>query len=309
MAGCVSPDFTTKLIQFAPAKINLFLKVVRKRSDGYHDLYTMMQKLDLCDRIELQLKNTPGIQLRCSIQDIPSGPGNLAWKAAEAFLRVCGKYDTYGVELYLEKQIPSAAGLGGGSSDAGAVITGMNTLLGTNLAETELIALGKTIGADVPLFVTEHNAVIAEGIGEILTPVPPLSEYIFLLVHPNFPVSTKMVFDNFALTGAAKTSTLLDSMAGGLPNTTLSEMENELECVTELLHPEIAEIKKKLIKMGAVLALMSGSGPTVFGVFPKTTDRNSIESSMLKLQEEHDCKVFVTHTWAGASPSGKGTGF
>jgi 4-diphosphocytidyl-2-C-methyl-D-erythritol kinase len=284
----------TSLCLTAPAKINLFLRVLGKRPDGYHELETWMQKVGLYDRLSLTLRERPGISLRCTGEDLPADPSNLAWRAASAFMTASSVGD-WGVDIVLEKKIPVAAGLGGGSSDAGAVLRGLNDLFGNVLAEDALMELGGRLGADVPFFVSSHAAVLATGIGEKMKPLDSLDSCTFVLVNPGFAVSTKWVYENFALTKDAKNSTFSGPQKSDPCPFSLSKGLNDLEEVTIGRYPEIAEIKKVLLAAGAVSALMSGSGPTVFGAFPDQDGPYpaDIGSVAYKLHQEFGGRVFV----------------
>jgi 4-diphosphocytidyl-2-C-methyl-D-erythritol kinase len=287
----------------APAKVNLFLRVLTKRPDGYHEVETWMQKLTLYDRIALTIRKGADIRLTCTRDDLPDDETNLAWKAAAAFFAASRYGGRYGVDIVLEKNIPVAAGLGGGSSDAGTVLKGLNILFGNEFSETALLDLGGRLGADVPFFITGYDAVLATGIGDKMVVIDSLPHHTFLLVNPGFSVSTRWVYENFALTRDAKNSTLpgfQKSDSGTLP---LEGITNDLEQVTFGRYPELGEIKKKLLKAGAVAALMSGSGPTVFGIFPSDTRRGAavdIRGVAQKLQQEYGDNVFVVKAVTGA---------
>ena len=252
----------------APAKINLYLKVTGQRADGYHCLETLMQKVGLYDELELQ-PCAAGIHLQCAGKGIPHDRGNLVYRAAEVFLQATEAQrngSIGGVKLALTKRIPVAAGLGGGSSDAAATLKGLNQLYGCGCADEELAAMGLRLGADVPFFLADAPAAVATGIGEILTPVAPLSGHSVLLVNPGFSVSTRWVYQTFALTRQENGSNLKNSQEdvdGSLATTS----RNDLEAVTVRKYPEIERLKAELLQNGAVQALMSGSGPTVFGLF------------------------------------------
>ncbi len=259
----------------APAKINLFLQVTGRRPDGYHELVSLMQKLRLADTLNVQLVDG-AISLTCTDPALPVDDGNLAWRAAEHFFRHTGCRG--GARITLEKKIPVAAGLGGGSSDAAAVLLALNHLCRAGLTEDELADLGLTLGADVPFFVRTAPAALARGIGERLTPARGLSLGTVLLVNPGFPVSTKWVYENLALTSEgnpyilAPGSATLNSGYFGSGSIDLKAAEtaffvNDLESVTINNYPEIGRIKESLLDFGARVALMSGSGPTVFGLF------------------------------------------
>jgi 4-diphosphocytidyl-2-C-methyl-D-erythritol kinase len=250
------------LILSAPAKINYLLDVIAKRPDGYHDLRMIMQRVNLCDQITLTVTDTPEINVTCSTPGAPNGPKNIAWKAAKALLDLSksGK----GATIEIRKNIPTAAGLGGGSSDAAAVLMGLNELLETGFSEMKLMEVGCTLGADVPFFIFKKTA-LAEGIGEKLTLLPEMPKCWILLINPGVHVSTAWVYRSLQLTSARELNKMpkffesVDQIA--------SFLSNDLEAVTIAAFPIIAEIKNRLMNTGAVGSMMSGSGPTVFGMF------------------------------------------
>ena len=263
----------------APAKINLFLRVTGRRADGYHTLQTRMQKVGLFDLLKVQ-RGGEGVRLHCVGADLPENADNLVHRAASLFLETVAQRrgrTLGGVKISLTKNIPIAAGLGGGSSDAAAALKALNSLFETGLTAGELAAMGLELGADVPFFLADTPAALAVGIGEILTPVAPLSGCFVLLVNPGFSVSTRWVYQTFALTKEEKTTIFknfresadpavrlgLSVTVKGLP----AALENDLETVTITRYPEIGRIKEELLAHGAVAALMSGSGPTVFALF------------------------------------------
>ena len=263
----------------APAKINLFLRVTGRRADGYHTLQTRMQKVGLFDLLEVQ-RGGEGVRLHCVGADLPENADNLVHRAASLFLETVAQRrgrTLGGVKISLTKNIPIAAGLGGGSSDAAAALKALNSLFEAGLTAGELAAMGLELGADVPFFLADTPAALAVGIGEILTPVAPLSGCFVLLVNPGFSVSTRWVYQTFALTKEEKTTIFrnfresagpagrpcLSATVEGLP----AALENDLETVTITRYPEIGRIKEELLARGAVAALMSGSGPTVFALF------------------------------------------
>ena len=290
------------LCLYAPAKINLFLKILARRPDGYHELQTWMQKLALFDRVSLTLRDGSGIRLRCTGGDLPADETNLAWKAASVFFSASRHGAQRGVDITLEKNIPVAAGLGGGSSDAGAVLRGLNILFGNEFPQDVLLGIGGRLGADVPFFIAEHEAVLATGIGDRMEPVRSLDQCTFVLVNPGFAVSTRWVYENFALTKDTKNSTLTGFQKLNSDIFLTTGMTNDLEWVTTGRYPEIAEIKKKLRAAGAVTALMSGSGPTVFGVFPDEAGPYPVDISgvVQKLRQEYGDKIFVVRAGVGA---------
>jgi 4-diphosphocytidyl-2-C-methyl-D-erythritol kinase len=246
----------------APAKVNYLLDVIRRRPDGYHELRMVMQRVNLCDELTITLTDTPGITVTCGKNGVPDGPGNIAWKAASILLELAD--GSQGVEISIVKNIPVAAGLGGGSSDAASVLTGMNELLQLGLSDQRLMKIGVKLGADVPFFIFKKTA-LAEGIGEALTVMPEMPTAWVLLVNPGVHVSTAWVYKNLKLTNRGeldKLPTFYESVAD-----ICSIFANDLESVTIPAFPVIADIKNGMLRHGAQGAMMSGSGPTVFGLF------------------------------------------
>jgi len=246
----------------APAKVNYLLDVIRKRPDGYHDLRMIMQRVNLCDEITINLTDTPELSVTCGKKGVPDGPGNIAWKAARTMLDLAGTGQ--GANISMVKNIPVAAGLGGGSSDAATVLMGMNEILGLNLSDQRLMEIGLKLGADVPFFIFQKTA-LAEGVGEQLQAMPPMPKLWILLVNPRVHVSTAWVYQNLQLT-TRQNEYNIPRFCGSIAE--ICEMlSNDLEAVTIRRFPVIQQIKERLISVGASGALMSGSGPTVFGVF------------------------------------------
>lgn len=263
----------------APAKINLNLHITGRRSDGYHLLDSLMQKVSLYDEVDLELCPA-GISLECSGEPVPAGRENIVVRAAELFFDATAdrrRKNSSGVRIKLIKRIPVAAGLGGGSSNAAAVLRGLNILCDCPCSDEELVRLGLQLGADVPFFLIGAGAARAAGIGEILHPAPSLQNVSVLLVNPGVSVSTRWVYETFALTKHRRADKV-----SGLQNETYKAvgwcnarenpalpavMENDLEVVTIAKVPEVGLIKDGLLAGGAFVALMSGSGPTVFGLF------------------------------------------
>lgn len=253
----------------APAKVNYLLDVIRRRPDGYHDLRMVMQRVNLCDEITISLVDAPEITVTCGKNGVPDGPGNIAWKAARAMLDLAGSGQ--GATIAITKNIPVAAGLGGGSSDAAAVLMGMNELLGLGLSDRKLMDIGLKLGADVPFFIFKKTA-LAEGVGELLSPLPEMPAAWVVLVNPGVHVSTAWVYRNLQLTNRGELAKL-PYFYGSIEDI-CSIFSNDLESVTIPSFPVIAEIKASMLRLGALGAMMSGSGPTVFGLF---RDRDSAE--------------------------------
>ena len=253
----------------APAKINLFLHVTGRRPDGYHTLFTLMVPVGLYD--ELEIDTGPGsIRVACDDPRLPGGRHNLAFQAASVFLQHCENLPDVqprpGISIFIRKQIPLAAGLGGGSSDAAAVLTGLNRHYGYPFGPIELNRMGLEIGADVPFFLYGRPAVVT-GIGEIIAPYPHSLPYHILLVFPGIRVSTAQVYKNLDLGLTNCEKKLKKLLLGQQAFDAKFHTCNDLESFTLPMFPEIAAAKQALMDLGAVSALMSGSGSAVFGLF------------------------------------------
>jgi len=247
----------------SPAKINLFLKVLGKRSDGYHDLFSLMCRINLCDRLHLTFE-TPTLKSTCNHPKVPEGPSNVAQKAAALFLDRLSTND--GVGIFIEKNIPVAAGLGGGSSNAAVVLRALNTYYGRPFSESQLVELALLVGADVPFFLFGRSA-FARGVGELLEPCPGLAPFWVVLVYPRVTVSTAWAYRhlNLGLTNCPETYNVSGFLED--PSGVKDFLCNDLERVTVGAFPVISVIKEALLDYGADGALMSGSGPSVFGLF------------------------------------------
>lgn len=251
----------------AYAKINVGLDILRRRENGYHEVYMVMQSISLHDVVTIQRKNAKGITLTCSDSRLSTNQDNLIFKAAKLF------YDTFhitqGVNIHLEKNIPIAAGMAGGSTDAASTLILLNELFDTKLSMDELCALGLKLGADVPFCIVSRTS-LAEGIGEKLTPLDAMPDCKLLIIKPPISVSTKYVYENLHV-DTIKEHPNMQAILDGLKSQNLQQIcsncENILEHVTASAYPEINKIKEFTTKHGAMLSLMSGSGPTVFGVF------------------------------------------
>lgn len=261
----------------APAKINYLLDVINKRPDGYHNLRMIMQRVNLCDEISLTISDTPEIKVFCSSNEAPDGVDNIAYKSARALLDFSGS--KHGINIRITKNIPVAAGLGGGSSDAATVLIGMNKLLQLNISEQKLMDLGCKIGADVPFFIFQKSA-LAEGIGEKLTHLPQMPKCWILLVNPGIHVSTAWAYRSLQLTNRRELNKLPRFFES--PEQIASYLSNDLESVTIPVFPVISEIKAKMINMGALGSMMSGSGPTVFGIFKSFENAEAARISITK---------------------------
>lgn len=249
-------------------KINLGLDVVRKREDGYHEVRMIMQTVRLCDRITMEKQNSGEIHVKANLPYVPDGEANLAWKAAHLLAEEFSIRD--GVNIYIKKKIPVAAGMAGGSTDAAAVLVGMNRMFGLGLSMEELMKRGVRLGADVPYCVMRGTA-LSEGIGEILTPLPAMPPCYIVLAKPQVSVSTKEVYGGLRLSELPpEAHPDIDGMAAAIGagdlDGVIARLKNILETVTIPAHPEIARIKEIMAANGADGVLMSGSGPTVFAI-------------------------------------------
>ncbi|MDE6759301.1 MAG: 4-(cytidine 5'-diphospho)-2-C-methyl-D-erythritol kinase [Lachnospiraceae bacterium] len=256
----------------AYAKINLGLDVVRRREDGYHEVRMIMQTVKLFDKLTFRLLEEREIRIKTNLGFLPVDKNNLVYKAVKLL------QDTYGVEKGMEvdlfKCIPVAAGMAGGSTDCAAALVGASRLFGLGLSKKELMELGVKLGADVPYCVLRGTA-LSEGIGEVLTPLPPIPDCHILIAKPAVSVSTKFVYEHLDAEGI-KVHPDIDGMIAAIKEGSLrgitDRLENVLETVTIPKYPVIAEIKSCMKKQGALNALMSGSGPTVFGIFEREED-------------------------------------
>ncbi|MCI5857580.1 MAG: 4-(cytidine 5'-diphospho)-2-C-methyl-D-erythritol kinase [Agathobacter sp.] len=251
----------------ALAKINLGLDVVRRREDGYHEVRMVMQTIHLYDRLDMEKTAHQEIDLSTNLSYLPVNENNLVYRAGKLLMDEFGITD--GVKVYLNKRIPVAAGMAGGSTDAAAMLYGMNELFELGLSREQLMERGVKIGADVPYCLMRGTA-LAEGIGEKLTPLAPMVKCPVLIAKPAISVSTKFVYQNLKLDAQTKHPDI-DGLIADIRRQDLmaiaGDMGNVLESVTIPNYPVIAGIKEKMMDCGAINAMMSGSGPTVFGLF------------------------------------------
>ncbi|KPJ59454.1 MAG: hypothetical protein AMJ46_11080 [Latescibacteria bacterium DG_63] len=277
------------------AKLNLFLQVLGKREDGYHEIRSLMVTVGLADT--LQLRRTPSeIDLHCKSADVPLGPDNLCWKAASS-LREYGGCSS-GVEITLTKSIPVAAGLGGGSSDAACTLVGLNRLWELGLGHEELMEVAAGIGSDVSFFV-KGGAQLAEGRGEKLTPLESLPELWFVILSPPLKVSSRQAYSavKIGLTRVEHRNRM-EGLGMGLDAANVAgSLQNDLESGVMEFCPEVRELKSALLSHGALGSLMSGSGPAVFGIARDQTSASAIASEIGR----PGLSAFVARTVAEAS--------
>lgn len=278
----------------ARAKINIALDVLGKREDGYHNVRMIMQQVNLYDNIHIK-KIKKGIELKTDCEYLPVSEGNIAYQAAKLM------FETFnldgGVEIYIQKNIPVSAGLAGGSTDAAAVLNGINKLWQLGIEKKELMGLGKSLGADVP-FCIRGGAALAEGIGEKLTPIKALEQGWVVLAKPNISVSTADVYKKLDLKKINEHPQLhgiIKAMEENDLQTIVNHMFNVLESVTEKTHPIIKDIKRKLCEYHALGSMMSGSGPTVFGFYRDYQKAKSAYENLKKVYKQ----TYVVKTYKG----------
>ncbi len=262
----------------SPAKINIGLRVLRKRSDGYHDIETIFHEVKLFDEIEVEVSDR--IEFETDSSEVPLGFENLCLKSARIFIESFGIHS--GVRIYLRKVIPVGAGLGGGSSNAAGVLKALNILFGTGADEDFLCELAGLIGSDVPFFIRGGTA-YATGRGEIIEPLQVDFPYKVVLVYPNIKISTAWAYENLKLRDHIGTRSLKEIFIQNinLPENLKAWIENDFEGLVFSHYPEIGEIKLKLYELGAVFSLMSGSGSTVFGFFDEIRNEDEIFSAFV----------------------------
>lgn len=276
----------------AYAKINLGLDVLRKRADGYHEVKMIMQTVDIYDTLTFTKREQSGILLKTDKEELSAGTDNLIYKAAACLMKEAGI--SQGVEIVLQKRIPIAAGMAGGSTDAAATLTGLNELFSLDYSLEKLQKLGVTLGADIP-YCLMGGCALSEGIGEILTKLPSPPQCILVIAKPDINVSTKFVYENLhaeSLIFHPDIDGMTEAVRLGSLKGITDRLGNVLETVTIREYPVIDKIKTLMKNAGAENALMSGSGPTVFGIF---TEKKDAESAAEQIKSEDLAKeVFVT---------------
>lgn len=287
-----------KLILNSYAKVNLYLEVLNKRKDSYHNIKTLFERIDLADKIILKTQPGKFIRIICDSQDVPQDNSNLAYRAAQLL------QDTFkirqGVEINIHKHIPVGSGLGGGSSNAACVLSGLNKIWGLNLSFSKLIELAKKLGSDVPFFIYDCSFAQGEGRGDRISPLEIREEVRLwhVLVVPKISVLTSQIYqawDRFSQLTRPKYDVKIFIL--GLNKNDFSLISktlfNSLEPVTFRLYPELMALKKKLKKLGLKSILMSGSGPAIFGVF--SSRKEAVNFSEL-LKKNNSLQLFVTRT-------------
>jgi len=282
-----------KLTLKSPAKINLFLEILKKRDDGYHEIVSLIQAVDLYDELVLQ-KRKKGVMVACDHPDCPADESNLAFQAASLLLeqeKIKG-----GVSIHIKKRIPLAAGLGGGSSNAAATLRGIDQLYQLQLTKEKLHALACRIGSDVPFFLYSGQTLI-KGRGEKIEPINIYRDYWLILVCPQIKVSTKWAYQKvkISLTKKGREVSLTTLENRSMFFNALRSFRNDLEEVVNKRHPVIQKIKEILENSGALKSSMSGSGPTVYGVFDRKPQAEEVAKKLLR----GDWQIFLTQPIPG----------
>ncbi|MBW1732141.1 MAG: 4-(cytidine 5'-diphospho)-2-C-methyl-D-erythritol kinase [Deltaproteobacteria bacterium] len=280
------------LVVKAPAKLNLILKVTGRRPDGYHDLFSIMVPVGVCDTIRLS-PGEEGITIQCRGRDLPSDESNLVYRACECFFSAVGLKPS--VHAVVDKVIPIAAGLAGGSSDAAATLEALNKIYGNLLDPQGLHKLARELGADVPFFLA-HGPCVARGIGHVLDPIEYFPSFWYVIVSPPLQISTAWVYGQLKLELTQKSNNYIVEFSREMFDNLDNFLENDLETVVLPRFPEVQRVKALLLKAGAQGVLMSGSGPSVFGIF---AERDSAIEAKRFLDQKRVGEVFVATTWLG----------
>jgi 4-diphosphocytidyl-2-C-methyl-D-erythritol kinase len=289
----------SEITVFAPAKVNLILRILDRRSDGFHNLWSIMQTVALDDEVQIRLRmDRQDVRLRCDVAQLPTDQTNLVYRAAAEMLRRARQ--SIGLDIELRKRIPMGAGLGGGSSDAAATIIGLNHLLQLRWTPAQMADAGQSLGSDVPFFLFAPSAYVA-GRGEAVRPVVIEGARWVVLVNPGFGVNTKWAYQELAATRAAVRPLSLVQQALDRQSRVnwaqlLDVAENDFETPVFAAHGKLQEIKRSLQAHGAEIALLSGSGATVFGIFADEVRARVAQAQFLN---ESAMKVFVAPTCAG----------
>jgi len=271
------------------AKVNLILRVLGKREDGYHNILSLMQRISLHDEMEFKIADG-GIDIRCPGSTLPEGRGNIVYKAVEALLSQLPSFK--GVRITIKKNIPVAAGLGGGSSNAATALVTLNEAMNLNYSPRKLMKIGAHIGADVPFFIFSKTA-WASGIGDRLREAMDVPPLWFVLINPGFAVSTKDIYEGLNLELTKEPIKYSIRQFNKSTGQVAGALSNDLESVSLKIYPVLSRIKELLIAHGALGSLMSGSGPTVFGIFNSEKDA---EEAAREIRKSHIGSVYTAHS-------------
>ncbi|MGB2599991.1 MAG: 4-(cytidine 5'-diphospho)-2-C-methyl-D-erythritol kinase [Candidatus Omnitrophota bacterium] len=285
------------MILTAPAKINLYLKVLSKRDDGYHQIETLLERVSLADRLSVEEAEGSTV-IVCNKPDVPTGPGSLMDRTVQLFRKETGKDLHFDVKL--EKNIPIGAGLGGGSSDAAALLRGMNELAGSPLEKDSLLRISGELGADIPFFMSDSRFAYGKGRGDIIQAVDAPLEIWHVLVTPPFEVSTKDTYNKvsaFSLTNDKGVDRIFTAFLDGKDISAIAEnLCNDLQAVTLRNFPALGQVFSELEKEGAKGVLLSGSGSTVFGIFSREDAEKAGEELKKVFPEADNWKVSIVRT-------------
>ncbi len=284
-----------RLTVLAPAKLNLFLDIAGKRSDGYHIINTVMQAVTLYDDVTVNTEDNDKINIWCSDAQIPCDETNTAYKAVVEFFRYA-KLPQPGISIKIKKRIPSQAGMAGGSTDAAAVLTALNAMFDTQFTKPQLAEIAEKIGSDVP-FCVYGGTMAAGGIGTILSPLPDIPECYLLIVKPEISISTREAYeksDELGYDMCKSSDIMIDSICNGSLKGIGRGMYNKFEEVVGI--DEISEIKNTMLKHGAVGACLTGSGSAVFGIFQH---KDNAENCSFTLNDQYDSVYIVEPTSDG----------
>ena len=301
-ASSESAVSSTSLTVFAPAKINLVLRILDRRPDGYHNLWSLMQTVQLEDELTISLSDKHStITLRCDDSSLKTDPSNLVYRAAAAVLEHSAR--VVGVDMTLAKRIPMGAGLGGGSSDAAATILGLNQLLNLGWSREKMAHVGQALGSDVPFFFFAPSATV-EGRGEKVTSVRIKGSRWVVLINPGFPVETKWAYQQLSIGRTSiRPISAIHAAMGNASELSWEEVfqaaENDFETAVFKTHPGLHRIKQKLLAEGAETALLSGSGATVFGVF---RDETPARQAQISFRTDPRFKVYTASTSSDSQP-------
>lgn len=283
----------SEVLESAFAKLNLSLDIVGRLPDGYHEMKMVMQSVALCDDVRIRLREDDSVTAKCDLRYLPCDDRNLAVRAARSFLKAAGLVGT-GVDIELKKRIPVCAGLGGGSSDAAAVLRGLNRLTGAGMDEKQLCEIGFTLGSDVP-FCIAGGTVLARGKGEKLTELPPVPECHIVICKPGFSISTPELFSQIRcerIRCRPDTDGLIGSIGAGDVRGIARRLYNVFEDVLPKKYAGISDVRSRLMDCGALGVAMSGTGSAVFGIY-ESSDRAAAAYEILR-SEYRDC--FLTKT-------------
>ena len=279
----------------APAKLNLFLKVKNKRRDGYHNIETIFEKVDLCDRINLARREA-GISLKLDRRDLPHNEKNLAYRAARQLMSCSGR--KFGLAITIKKNIPVAAGLGGGSSDAAAVLVGANRLCRLGLKRKKLLGLAAGIGADTPFFVSQYKRALGSGRGDRLRALNNKKKYCYLLVSPGFKVSTPVIYKAFKTSGVKENhcpERLIRDLNRGRISSINNGLYNDLQATVLKRYRKLRKIIGALKNCGATNPLITGSGPAVFSLAKHPKEAKKIKRRLLARMPDLDIRLVKSY--------------